>query len=121
MKIIHRLIHRIISAGSGIINGYDAIGVVDHLLQGVFHGVWIVWSGHSGKMRALLQQRKIPVTKFRRSLGGDFLMGQETLQEQGWIIMAQEVENFTDPETGSGIGDDIEAGIALLAQELDLL
>ena len=23
--------------------------------------------------------------------------------------MAKEVENFTDPETGSGIGDDIEA------------
>lgn len=72
-------------------------------------------------MGTLLQQREIPVTKFRRPLGGDFLMGQETLQEQGWIIMAQEVENFTDPETGSGIGDDIEACTTRPAQELDLL
>ena len=121
MKIIHSLIYGIPSAGSRIIDGYDEIGAVDHTAQGVFHGVWIVWSGHSGKMGTLLQQRKIPVTKLRRPLGGDFLMGQETLQEQGWIIMAQEVENFTDPETGSGIGDDIEARTPHPEQEVDLL
>ena len=66
-------------------------------------------------MGTLLQQREIPVTKFRRPLGGDFLMGQDALQEQGWIIMAQEIENFTGPEPCTGIGDNIEAGIALLA------
>ena len=38
LKIVHGLIYRIPTAGSGIINGNDEIGVIDHTGQRIFYG-----------------------------------------------------------------------------------
>ncbi len=74
----------------------------------------IVRTGHSAQMGTLLQQRKIPVTKLRRPFCCNFLMGQEALQEQGWIVLAKQVEDFSRPKTSTGIGNDVEAVVSSL-------
>lgn len=120
-QIIHGLIYRISTAGGGIIDGDNEIEVVDYTRQRLFHGIRIVRMGHGAQMGTLLQQGKIPVTKFWRPFCCDFLMGQDALQEQGGIVVAKQVENFSRPKSGAGIGDDIEAVVSRLTEQLNLL
>ena len=120
-QVVYGAIHRIPTAGGGIVDGNHKIRVVDRTHQGLLYSTLIIRMGNGGKMGALLQQGKIPIPELRRPFGGDFFMWQEALQKQRGIVMAEQVEDFSGPEPRTGIGNHIEAAIARPAKELELL
>lgn len=112
LQILHGPIHRIPSAGFRSIDGDDEIGGINQLGQRQSHCIPMAGTGHGAQMGALLQQGKIPVTQLRRPLAGDLLMGQNALEQKGWIVVPQEIDDLSCPQTRTGIRYHIEASIA---------